>query len=163
MGIDREIFVDCTTVDTLLCLICYDVLLEPVAFNCRHFVCRQCMDRLTARAHIEMVQPSCPYCRTSGQISPADKLITDVINSLEVKCCFKNEGCTDRITYAERDEHLRTCSFRTEPCEHCGTIKIIRDLTLHEIFCILNPNRKTLEGFCERCRDKLMQGLPQKR
>ena len=160
MGIDKEIFVDCSTVDTLLCHICYNVLLEPVAFNCRHFVCRQCMDRVQVHAHANKVQPSCPYCRTTGQVTPADKLITDIINSLEVKCYFKKEGCTDRIGYLQFDEHLRTCKFRTEPCEYCGVIKIMRDLPLHEIFCAENPNRKSLEGFCACCRNKLLEGLP---
>ena len=160
MGIERDIFVDCSTVDKLLCHVCYNVLLEPVAFDCRHFVCHQCMNRLHVHALAKNVPPSCPYCRTTGNFSPADKLITDVINSLEVKCYFRREGCTDKITYAERDEHSRTCKYRTEPCEHCGIIKIIRDLSLHEIFCAKNPNHKSLEEFCECCRDKLIQGSP---
>ena len=147
---------DCSTVDTLTCHICFNVLLEPVGFDCRHFVCLQCMDRLQSHALAKKIQPACPYCRRTGRVTPSDKLIKDVINSLEVKCYFKKEGCTDRITFKERKEHLRTCKYRTEPCEHCGTIKILRDLVLHEIFCIENPDRKSLEEFCVGCRDKLL-------
>ena len=160
MGIEREIFVECSTLDALTCRVCYNILLEPVAYECRHFVCKRCMERIQAHARSENVEPSCPYCRTSGQLTPGDKIITDVIKSLEVICYF--DGCTNKVTYSQRDEHLRTCKYRQEPCEHCGEIKTLHELPLHVIFCINNPDRKPLETFCADCRDKLLQGLPYK-
>ena len=130
-GYDEERFV--TTVNrNFLCLICFNVLRDPVMCSRnQHCFCRSCITQ-----HLQNSQ-RCPTCNdelTVQTLAEPPRMIKDVINDLNIQCVYNNRGCQEIVQLQHLDRHEDSCGFTPVVCtnEGCGATVNKRDLIHHE-------------------------------
>ena len=130
-GYDEERFV--TTVNqNFLCLICFNVLRDPVMCSRnQHCFCRSCI-----KQHLQNSQ-RCPTCNdelTVETLGEPQRMVKDVINELNIHCVYNNRGCQEIVQLQHLDRHEDSCGFTPVVCtnEGCGAIVNKRDLMHHE-------------------------------
>ena len=130
-GYDEERFV--TTVNrNFLCLICFNVLKDPVLCpRNQHCFCRGCITK-----HLENSQ-RCPTCAdelTEETLAEPQRMIKDYLNELNIRCVYHDRGCEEIVQLQHLDQHEDSCRFTPAVCTNlgCGTILNKRDLTIHE-------------------------------
>ena len=130
-GYDEKRFV--TTVSrNFLCLICFNVLKDPVMCSRnQHCFCRFCIAQ-----HLQNSQ-RCPTCNdelTVETMVDPPRMIKDLINELNIHCVYNNRGCQEIVQLQHLDRHEDSCGFTPVVCtnEGCGAIVNKRDLIHHE-------------------------------
>eukprot|EP01027_Heterolobosea_sp_BB2_P015284 GEZU01021886.1.p1 GENE.GEZU01021886.1~~GEZU01021886.1.p1 ORF type:complete len:429 (+),score=97.51 GEZU01021886.1:172-1458(+) len=134
--------------DRLQCIICSDVLQDPVLTNCKHRFCRKCILQSLKQRN------TCPICRAEIK-NPATELKEDItafdlINDSNVYCERVNVGCKWEGPLSNLKDHVRGCSYVSIGCEYvkrgCGEKNILRkDLAEHVKVC---PFRDVKCDFC---------------
>ena len=130
-GYDEERFV--TTISrNFLCLICFNVLKDPVlcARN-QHCFCRGCITK-----HLENSR-RCPTCAdelTEETLTESNRMVKDYLNELNIRCVYHNRGCEEIVQLQHLDQHEDSCGFTPAVCRNqdCGAILKKRDLIHHE-------------------------------
>ena len=130
-GYDEERFV--TTVNrNFLCLICFNVLKDPVLCpRNQHCFCRGCITK-----HLENSQ-RCPTCAdelTEETLAEPQRMIKDYLNELNIRCVYNDRGCEEIVQLQHLDQHEDSCGFTPAVCTNpgCGATLNMRDLTVHE-------------------------------
>lgn len=91
--------------DDLICVICFDVLVDARKLECAHNFCYDCIIKWTKKGK------ECPICRRQikkNKLQAASEEISE-INNLKVMCHFKN--CPWIGPLKELDKHEELCSF----------------------------------------------------
>ena len=92
MGWDIQRFVDRETiVQDIICSVCTDVVQEPVQTPCDHVFCSECIIRW-----LEEGRRTCPIDRqdlTFEVLKPPNRVITQLINKLTIRCRYFDKGC----------------------------------------------------------------------
>ena len=130
-GYDEERFV--TTISrNFLCLICFNVLKDPVlcARN-QHCFCRGCITK-----HLENSR-RCPTCAdelTEETLTEPNRMVKDYLNELNIHCIYHDRGCQEIVQLQHLDQHEDSCGFTPAVCRNldCGAILNKRDLINHE-------------------------------
>ena len=130
-GYDEKRFV--TTVNrNFLCLICFNVLKDPVLCpNNHHCFCRNCITK-----HLENSQ-RCPTCAdelTEETLAEPQRMIKDYLNELNIQCVYHDRGCEEIVQLQHLDQHEDSCGFTPAVCTNpgCGATLNKRDLAIHE-------------------------------
>ena len=130
-GYDEERFV--TTISrNFLCLICFNVLKDPVlCLRNQHHFCRGCITK-----HLE-ISRRCPTCAdelTEETLAEPQRMIKDYLNELNIRCVYHDRGCEEIVQLQHLDQHEDSCGFTPAVCrnEGCGVTLNMRDLTVHE-------------------------------
>ena len=130
-GYDEERFV--TTVNrNFLCLICFNVLKDPVLCpRNQHCFCRGCITK-----HLENSQ-RCPTCAdklTEETLAEPQRMIKDYLNELNIRCVYHDRGCEEIVQLQHLDQHEDSCGFTPAVCTNpgCGATLNMQDLTVHE-------------------------------
>ena len=130
-GYDEERFV--TTISrNFLCLICFNVLKDPVlCLRNQHHFCRGCITK-----HLE-ISRRCPTCAdelTEETLAEPQRMIKDYLNELNIRCVYHDRGCEEIVQLQHLDQHEDSCGFTPAVCrnEGCGVTLNMRDLTIHE-------------------------------
>ena len=130
-GYDEERFV--TTISrNFLCLICFNVLKDPVLCSRnQHCFCRGCITK-----HLENSR-RCPTCAdelTEETLAEPQRMIKDYLNELNIRCVYHDRGCEEIVQLQHLDQHEDSCGFTPAVCrnEGCGVTLNMRDLTIHE-------------------------------
>ena len=130
-GYDEERFV--TTINrNFLCLICFNVLKDPVLCpRNQHCFCRGCITK-----HLENSR-KCPTCAdelTEETLAEPQRMIKDYLNELNIRCVYHDRGCEEIVQLQHLDQHEDSCGFTPAVCTNqgCGAILNKRDLTIHE-------------------------------
>ena len=130
-GYDEERFV--TTINrNFLCLICFNVLKDPVlSLRNQHYFCRGCITK-----HLENSR-RCPTCAdelTEETLAEPQRMIKDYLNELNICCVYHDRGCEEIVQLQHLDQHEDSCGFTPAMCrnEGCGVTLNMRDLTIHE-------------------------------
>ena len=95
-GYDEKRFV--TTISrNFLCLICFNVLKNPVlcARN-QHCFCRGCITK-----HLENSR-RCPTCAdelTEETLTESNRMVKDYLNELNIRCVYHERGCEEIVNY----------------------------------------------------------------
>ena len=159
LGYDDERF------DTIIdrhfhCLICYNVLKDPVM--CRrnqHYFCRGCiMEHLRRNSH------TCPTCAdelTFETLNNVPRIVTDYLDERKIRCDYENRGCRELVQLQNLNRHVAECGFSPVVCgnQGCGETVNKRDRTYHE--SELCQFRKLK---CHNCEEisKMMAGVDTK-
>ncbi|CAB4001355.1 RING finger 151-like [Paramuricea clavata] len=129
-GYDEERFA--TTVNrNFLCLICFNVLREPVLCpRNQHCFCRACITK-----HLENSR-RCPTCAdelTVETLAEPNRMVKDILNELNIHCIYINRGCQEILQLEHLDNHEATCGFTPAVCTNqgCGATLNQRDLIHH--------------------------------
>ena len=130
-GYDEERFV--TTINrNFLCLICFNVLKDPVLCpNNHHCFCRGCITK-----HLENSQ-RCPTCAdelTEESLAEPHRMVKDYLNESKIHCFNHDRGCEEIVQLQHLDQHEDSCGFTPAVCTNpgCGATLNKRDLTIHE-------------------------------
>ena len=130
-GYDEERFV--TTISrNFLCLICFNVLKDPVLCpRNQHCFCRGCITK-----HLENSQ-RCPTCAdelTEETLTEPPRMVKDYLNELNIRCVYHDRGCEEIVQLQHLDQHEDSCGFTPVVCRNqgCGAILNKRDLIHHE-------------------------------
>ena len=130
-GYDEERFVS-TISRNFLCLICFNVLKDPVlcARN-QHCFCRGCITK-----HLENSR-RCPTCAdelTEETLTESNRIVKDYLNELNIHCIYQDRGCQEIVQLQHLDQHEDSCGFTPVVCgnQDCGAILNKRDLIHHE-------------------------------
>ena len=130
-GYDEERFV--TTINrNFLCLICFNVLKDPVLCpRNQHCFCRGCITK-----HLENSQ-RCPTCAdelTEETLTVPSRMVRDYLNELDIRCVYHDRGCEEIVQLQHLDQHEDSCGFTPAVCTNpgCGATLNKRDLTIHE-------------------------------
>ena len=130
-GYDEDRFA--TTVNrNFLCLICFNVLREPVLCpRNHHCFCRSCITK-----HLENSR-RCPTCAdelTVETLAEPQRMVKDYINELNIHCIYIDRGCQEILQLQHLDNHEATCGFTPAVCTNqgCGATLNQRDLIHHQ-------------------------------
>ena len=130
-GYDEERFV--TTISrNFLCLICFNVLKDPVLCpRNQHCFCRGCITK-----HLENSQ-RCPTCAdelTEETLSVPSRMVRDYLDELKIRCVYHDRGCQEIVELQHLDQHEDSCGFTPAVCTNpgCGATLNMRDLAIHE-------------------------------
>ena len=130
-GYDEERFV--TTINrNFLCLICFNVLKDPVLCpKNHHCFCRGCITK-----HLEKSQ-RCPTCAdelTEETLTEPPRMVKDYLNESKIRCVYHDRGCEEIVQLQHLDQHEDSCGYTPAVCTNhgCGAILNKRDLTIHE-------------------------------
>ena len=130
-GYDEERFV--TTVNrNFLCLICFNVLKDPVLCpGNQHCFCRGCITK-----HLENSQ-RCPTCAdelTEETLTEPNRMVKDYLDELNIRCVYHDRGCQEIVQLQHLDQHEDSCGFTPAVCRNpgCGVTLNKRDLIHHE-------------------------------
>ena len=130
-GYDEERFA--TTVNrNFLCLICFNVLREPVLCpRNHHCFCRSCITK-----HLENSR-RCPTCAdelTVETLAEPQRMVKDILNELNIHCIYINRGCQEILQLQHIEHHEATCGFTPAVCTNqgCGATLNQRDLIHHQ-------------------------------
>ena len=130
-GYDEERFA--TTVNqNFLCLICFNVVREPVLCpRNHHCFCRSCITK-----HFENSR-RCPTCAdelTVETLAEPQRMVKDILNELNIHCIYINRGCQEIQQLQHLERHEATCGFTPGVCTNqgCGATLNQRDLIRHE-------------------------------
>ena len=130
-GYDEERFV--TTISrNFLCLICFNVLKDPVLCpRNQHCFCRGCITK-----HLENSR-RCPTCAdelTEETLTEPPRMVKDYLNELNIRCVYHDRGCEEIVQLQHLDQHEDSCGFTPAVCRNqdCGAILNKQDLINHE-------------------------------
>ncbi len=121
-----------TVNQNFLCLICFNVLKDPVLCSKnQHCFCRGCITK-----HLENSQ-RCPTCAdelTVETLAEPQRMVKDYLNELPTRCVFIDRGCQEIVQLQHLDRHEATCGFTPAVCTNqgCGATVNKRDLIHHE-------------------------------
>ena len=130
-GYDEERFV--TTINrNFLCLICFNVLNDPVLCpKNHHCFCRGCITK-----HLENSQ-RCPTCAgelTEETLTEPPRMVKDYLNESKIRCVYHDRGCEEIVQLQHLDQHEDSCGYTPAVCTNpgCGAILNKQDLAIHE-------------------------------
>ena len=131
LGYDEERFV--TTINrNFLCLICFNVLKDPVLCpRNQHCFCRGCITK-----HLENSR-KCPTCAdelTEETLTEPHRMVKDYLNESKIRCVYNDRGCEEIVQLQHLDQHEESCGYTPVVCANpgCGATLNMRDLTVHE-------------------------------
>ena len=130
-GYDEERFV--TTINrNFLCLICFNVLKDPVlcAKN-HHCFCHGCITK-----HLENSR-RCPTCAdelTEETLTEPHRMVKDYLDESKIRCVYNDRGCQEIVELQHLDQHEDSCGFTPAVCTNpgCGATLNKRDLVHHQ-------------------------------
>ena len=130
-GYDEERFV--TTINrNFLCLICFNVLKDPVLCpRNQHCFCRGCITK-----HLENSR-RCPTCAdelTEQTLTEPHRMVKDYLNESKIRCVYHDRGCQEVVQLQHLDQHEDSCGYSPAVCTNpgCGATLNKRDLSIHE-------------------------------
>ena len=115
------------------CLICYNVLKEPVMCrNNQHYFCRGCITE-----HLRRNSRTCPTCAddlTVETLTVVPRIVQDYLDELNICCEYYDRGCRELIQLQNLEQHVDECGFTPVQCGNQGCDEIIdkRDRKCHE-------------------------------
>ncbi|KAL6626648.1 hypothetical protein ACP70R_030374 [Stipagrostis hirtigluma subsp. patula] len=97
--------------DILDCPVCFNPLRPPV-FQCAvgHVVCSSCRAKIPDKCHCCSLTTGYNRCY----------MIEHVVESIKVPCFYSNLGCTEKITYYEKEDHENVCPHAPCFCPETG-------------------------------------------
>ena len=130
-GYDEERFA-ITVNRNFLCLICFNVLKDPVLCpRNQHCYCRSC---ITKQLENSQRCPTCADELTVETLTEPNRMVKDYLNELIIRCVYSYRGCQEIVQLQQLDQHEATCGFAPAVCTNqgCGATLNHRDLIHHE-------------------------------
>ncbi|KAI1291120.1 E3 ubiquitin-protein ligase NRDP1 [Halotydeus destructor] len=147
MGIDANRFSDtCYLHPEYYCSICGEVFFDAVKCRDEHIFCRECVTNWLK------VQKTCPIDRSElfvSNIAQAPRVLRAILDTLDVKCQFHQNGCPVVVKYDALAAHQSKCDYNPDikiDCEkNCGAQ--VSKMAAEEHSCF-----DYLKGELEKCK-----------
>ena len=122
-GYDEDRFENKVDILKLQCSVCLKVFKDPVQCPNEHYFCRSCIQK-TLRHNSE----TCPLCQhplTEETLSKAPRILTELLESLMIRCHYENRGCQELIKLEFLERHVRSCGFSPTRCTNSGCTDVM--------------------------------------
>ena len=107
----------------LQCSVCLKVFKDPVQCPNEHYFCRSCIQR-NLRHNAE----TCPVCQhplTEETLTKPPRILTELLESLMIRCDYENRGCRELIKLEFLDRHVRSCGYSPTRCTNTGCTEVM--------------------------------------
>jgi hypothetical protein len=100
----------------LKCIFCLKVSTDARVLNCcESLSCFNCFTNYSKTTN------NCPECKsTKLSITKPNKFINRMFETIEYKCLFYKEGCTESIPHSEVEKHLKYCLYNPNGLKICN-------------------------------------------
>jgi len=137
--LDQSVDIPMSRVKSQLeCPVCFNIPRELPIPSCPsgHIVCRPCKKRVT----------ECPTCRQPMPANMTNSLAGALIEQVQHKCKFGDQGCNVKMMLKELQVHEKNCPERTIRCPYntCGSIVKVMDFNNHAIMLSGELNRHSI-------------------
>ena len=110
-GLDksRVVGVSVEELDEYTCGICLEVFVNPVVTQCcQQTYCHECIHNWLSENN------TCPNDRKKLRprgVSPAPRVLVNLLNKMKVKCDFYANGCESVVKMHELSQHIDYCDY----------------------------------------------------
>jgi hypothetical protein len=107
--------------EEFVCAICLGILNQPLNTPCclKSF-CRECIHRWLEK------ESKCPVDRRqlyANQLTKCPLILTNLLDTIEVKCDFHAKGCKEILTIKYIKQHTQCCDFNPNKlCDICSAM-----------------------------------------
>ena len=120
-GYEEDRFED--KVDKLRCSVCLKVFKDPVQCPNQHYFCRSCIEE-----NLRHNAKTCPVCKhplTEETLTIPPRILTELLESLMIRCDYENRGCQELIKLEFLDRHVRSCDYSPTRCTNTGCTEVM--------------------------------------
>ena len=107
----------------LQCSVCLKVFKDPVQCPNEHYFCRSCIQR-----NLRHNAKTCPVCQhplTEETLTKPPRILTELLESLMIRCDYENRGCQELIKLEFLDRHARSCGYSPTRCTNTGCTEVM--------------------------------------
>ena len=107
----------------LQCSVCLKVLKDPVQCPNEHYFCRSCIQR-----NLRHNAKTCPVCQhplTEQTLTKPPRILTELLESLMIRCDYENRGCRELIKLEFLDRHVQDCRYSLTRCTNACCLEVI--------------------------------------
>ena len=104
----------------LQCSVCLKAFKDPVQCPNEHYFCRERNLRHNAE--------TCPVCQhplTEETLTKPPRILTELLESLMIRCDYENRGCQELIKLEFLDRHVRVCGYLPTQCTNTGCTEVM--------------------------------------
>ena len=105
-------------INKLQCSICLKVLKDPVQCPNEHYFCRSCVQKC-----LHENSETCPMCQhhlTEETLTKPPRLLTELLQSLMIRCDHENRGCRESVKLEFLERHVNSCGYSPTRCTNAG-------------------------------------------
>ena len=120
-GYEEDRFED--KVDKLRCSVCLKVFKDPVQCPNQHYFCRSCIEK-----NLRHNAKTCPVCQhplTEETLTKPPRILTELLESLMIRCDYESRGCRELIKLEFLDRHVRSCDYSPTRCTNTGCTEVM--------------------------------------
>ena len=110
----------------LQCSVCLKVFKDPVQCPNEHYFCRSCI-----QSNLRHNAETCPVCQhplTEETLTKPPRILTELLESLVIRCDYENRGCQELIKLEFLDRHVRSCGYSPTRCTNTGCTEVMNRL-----------------------------------
>ena len=128
-----------------ICGICLSFVTNPLeCATCSTIFCRRCIFDYTLYSN------HCPN-RCKNQFKPVNRILKNMINSVQVNCIFFHKGCKEMLNYENYDKHIENCDYGPYMCDRCNFVDSKDKVISHCKVCFSYDNN-SYDGNRIRCK-----------
>ena len=135
----------------LRCSVCLKVFNDPVQCPNQHYFCRSCIEE-NLRHNAE----TCPVCQhplTEETLTKPPRILTELLESLMIRCDYENRGCQELIKLEFLDRHVGSCGYSPTRCTNTGCTEVMNRLEKEQHERELCQFRKIV---CDDCGEQVI-------
>ena len=136
----------------LLCPVCSNVLKDPVQCPNEHYFCRSCIGK-----HLHENSETCPMCQhhlTEETLTKPPRILTDMLQSLKIRCDHAKRGCRELIKLEFLERHVKRCGYSPTRCTNPGCSEVINQ---HEKEQHENELCRFRMIVCDDCKQQVLR------
>ena len=121
-GYEEERFKDKVDIK-LQCSICLKVLKDPVQCPNEHYFCHSCIQKW-----LHENSETCPMCQhhlTEETLTKPPRLLTELLQSLMIRCDHENRGCRELVKLEFLKRHVNCCGYSPTRCTNAGCAEVM--------------------------------------
>ena len=107
----------------LKCSVCLKVFKDPVQCPNQHYFCRSCIEE-----NLRHNAKTCPVCKhplTEETLTKPPRILTELLESLMIRCDYENRGCRELIKLEFLNRHVRSCGYSPTRCTNTGCTEVM--------------------------------------
>ena len=135
----------------LRCSVCLKVFKDPVQCPNEHYFCRSCIQRNFS--HNAKTCPVCQHPLTEQTLTKPPRILTELLESLMIRCDYENRGCRELIKLEFLDRHVRSCGYSPTRCTNRGCTEVINRHEKERHERELCQSRKIV---CDECGEQVI-------
>ncbi len=136
----------------LLCPVCSNVLKDPAQCPNEHYFCRSCIGK-----HLHENSETCPMCQhhlTEETLTKPPRILTDMLQSLKIRCDHAKRGCRELIKLEFLERHVKSCGYSPTRCTNPGCSEVINQ---HEKERHENELCRFRMTVCNDCKQQVLR------